>query len=617
MASAARTLACLAFAGTITLAAEPTLELADYRTVATAVTAQVRPTSASGQTGYLGAFVQRDAKGRLAVEAVQPGSPADAAGLKAGDVVTRVGDQPVKTPDAFREWLQARGAGESVKLGVTRDDQPVEVTAVLAATSRPMRLGTQQVVFGAELADGKEGEGAKVERVIPDLPAAKAGLKAGDHIIKLNGDDFSRTGRLADLLYEKKPGDVLTVVVRREDKEVELKVTLAYERTEGGPGGGRGRGGFIRAGGGEPPATPWKKDVFRLAVVPIEFTDIKHSAKVPTKEWEDALFSRDTYRKKSSATGQPVHGSLNDYFAEQSGGAFRIEGKVFEWVAVGKKRADYSQGSGVTNKTAVMVEALDKLAARDTKEAVKGFDGFLFLYAGDRVQTNAGAVYYPHFGSLGWQNNRYFYVLGPEGGPRMASIGVFAKEVARMLGLPDLAAQRRNAGSEGLGVWCALSDTFTNGRPQHLSAWAKEKMGWLKPAVIDPTVKQKLILAPIEDSPKECFKVLVRPDGSEYFLLENRKKKGFDADLPGEGLLIWRVVNDRPILEESHGVEGPTGPTVHLSAVPYPSPASNAFTPDTTPSSVSPVGGGLPVHITDVRRLPDGRVTFHVGYEYR
>jgi hypothetical protein len=110
--------------------------------------------------------------------------------------------------------------------------------------------------------------------------------------------------------------------------------------------------------------------------------------------------------------------------------------------------------------------------------------------------------------------------------------------------------------------------------------------------------------------------VLVRPDGSEYFLLENRRKKGFDQSLPGEGLLIWRVVDDRPILEEAHGVEGPSGPTVHLRAVPFPTPTAHAFTPDTTPSSRSPHGGGLPVHITEIRRLPDGRIGFHIGYEY-
>ncbi|MGH2551607.1 MAG: M6 family metalloprotease domain-containing protein, partial [Thermomicrobiales bacterium] len=154
------------------------------------------------------------------------------------------------------------------------------------------------------------------------------------------------------------------------------------------------------------------------------------------------------------------------------------------------------------------------------------------------------------------------------------------------------------------------------GKPQHFSAWSKEQLRWISPAVIDPTVKQKLILSPIEDSPKQCFKVLARPDGSEYFLLENRRKKGFDMSLPAEGLLIWRVIHNRPILEESHGVEGPSGPRLFLNSVPFPSASNNAFTPYTTPSSRAQMGGGLPVHITNIRRLPDGRVTFYVGYEY-
>ena len=44
--------------------------------------------------------------------------------------------------------------------------------------------------------------------------------------------------------------------------------------------------------------------------------------------------------------------------------------------------------------------------------------------------------------------------------------------------------------------------------------------------------------------------------------IRNRRKTGFDASLPAEGLLIWRVVSGRVILEESHGVEGPSGPRV-------------------------------------------------------
>src|SRR5947209_6061891 len=155
-----------------------------------------------------------------------------------------------------------------------------------------------------------------------------------------------------------------------------------------------------------------------------------------------------------------------------------------------------------------------------------------------------------------------------------------------------------------------------DGKPMHFSAWCKEQMGWLKPTVIDPTNRQKLVLAPIENNPKECYKVLVRPDGSEYLLLENRTARNFDRDLPAEGLLIWRVVDGRPVLEESHGIAGPQGPDRFLGSVPYPSKSNNAFTPYTTPSSKSLKGGGLPVHITNIRRLPDGRVTFYVGYEY-
>jgi len=161
-----------------------------------------------------------------------------------------------------------------------------------------------------------------------------------------------------------------------------------------------------------------------------------------------------------------------------------------------------------------------------------------------------------------------------------------------------------------------MSNENGNGRPQHFSAWCKEQLGWLTPAVLDPAVKQKLILAPVENSTNECFKVLARADGTEYFLLENRRKTGFDRILPGEGLLIWRVVNGKAILEESHGVEGPAGPRVFPTSVPFPSRANNAFTPYTTPSSRALLGGGRPVHITGIHALDDGRIAFHIGYEY-
>lgn len=581
--------ACLTAAALPRLPADP----AGYKTLDQAQTTTVRAQATAA--GYLGVTVERDATGRPVVEAVQPGSPADTAGVKRKDVLTHVGGRPVASPDSFREWVQAHAPGESVKVGLLRDGKDTEVTAKLSATSRPMKLaaggpaGAPRVYVGVTFGEAKEGEGVKVDQVANGSPAETAGLKAGDRVVKVNGTDFSRQEALRDLLSEKKPGDTLTFTVRRGEKETEVKVPLAAATP--------------RFGGGDGTIAPWKKPIMRLAVIGIDFADAKHNAKNTPEALEKLLC-------------KPGSGGLADYLGELSAGAFKLEGKAFPWVEVEKKRGDYVQGSGTSNKTAPLSDALDKLLAREGKDALKDFDALAFVYAGERVQSNRGAVYYPHAGVVTHQMKRHIYLLVPEGGATLSPLNVLVKPAGQLLGLPDLAARPENVGSEGLGVWCAMSDVPRTGKPPHFSAWCKERLGWLKPAVIDPTVKQKLILGPVEGSGKECVKVLVRPDGSEYFLLENRRKTGFDDGLPGEGLLVWRVVNDRPTLEESHGVEGPDGPRVHLPNVPYPSPANTAFTPDTVPSSRSPAGGGLPVHLTNFRRLPDGRVTFQVGFVY-
>jgi M6 family metalloprotease-like protein len=397
---------------------------------------------------------------------------------------------------------------------------------------------------------------------------------------------------------------VVALLVDRAGKQETLSATLAVDPQAEARAAGFNRGGSM-----------WKKELYRLAVIGVEYPDVKHNAKIALKDWEEQLFSTGTYLKKN-ATGQNAYGSLNDYYREQSCGAFRVEGKVFDWVEVSKKRTDYNPGTSSRDKAAYIAEAVDKILARDGKEALKDFDGLFVIYAGDTVQTNRGGLYWPHRSSATVHGQRWPYFIVPEGGSRMTNISVIAHEFGHMLGLPDLYARPENPGSTGLGSWCAMSNQNGGGRPQHFCPWCKEQLGWLKPAVIDPTVKQRLILAPVVGSAKECFKVLVRPDGSEYLLLENRRKTGFDRDLPAEGLLIWRVVRGRVMIEESHGIDGPSGPGVFLSAIPYPSAANDSFTPMTTPSSRSQLGGGLPVHITNIRRMTDGRISFTIGVEY-
>jgi M6 family metalloprotease-like protein len=510
--------------------------------------------------------------------------------------------------DALETRLHAMTPGEAVTLAVLRDGKPLQIAAAVASTSRPLRLSPQRAVMGVTMKDPPEGNGAMVDKVTANMPAARAGLQPGDVVVEMDGVAVPARDSFTDFLSTRAPEETVSLKLRRQGKTEDVRVKLVAD-----PAGDftpRTRGGVI-----QPASRIFKKDVYRLAVIPIEFADVKHNERITPKDWERSLFSRGTYTT-SSPTGQPVFGSVADYYAEQSCGQFRLEGKAFAHVQVEKKRTEYGASTSGPQKTTVLNEALAKIFARDGKDALKGFDGLCFVYAGDRPQINRGHVYWPHKGAVVDNGYRWDYFICPEGGPRMTNISVFTHEFGHMLGLRDLYARPENPGSEGLGAWCMMSNQVANGRPQHMGAWCKEQLGWLAPAVIDPSVKQRLVLSPVAGSKAECFKVLVRPDGSEYFLLENRRKTGWDKDLPGEGLVVWRVVGGHVVLEEAHGVEGPSGPRSFLREVPFPSVANRSFTPYTTPSSRSLMGGGADVHITNIERRPDGRVTFEIGYAY-
>ena len=593
----------------------PNVSVGDFRTPETAITTFIKPYAATkngGPAAYLGVATETAADGKLAVTAVAADSPAARAGVQKGDLLVKAGDQSPASAEALGDWLRTKSPGDKVRLELSSGGKATDVTATLAAVSRPANAVAARNLLGADVSEVKEGQGVQIVQVAAGSPAARARLKEGEVILRLNDEVISGPDKLRALLAERKVNETITLTLLLAEKAVDLKVKLEGDASAAGQGGGGGGGGGgaagydNRGGGGY-----WKKDKYRMAVILIEYPDVKQNPKFGAKAWDAALFSRNEY--KTTPSGQQAYGSMADYYHEQSYGYLKVDGKTFNPIEVSKKRAEYGEGN---NRLALLTEAMEKLLARDGKDALKDFDGICFIYAGGRMNVARGSLYWPHRSSVSFQGKRWPYLICGEGGERFGNISVFCHEFGHMLGLPDLYARPENPGSEGSGIWSAMANQAGNGRPQHFCAWSKEKLGWIQPAVIDPTIPQKLILAPIEDSPKECFKILLRPDGSEYLLLENRRKKGFDASLPAEGLLIWRVIRNRPVLEESHGVEGPAGPRVFLNAVPFPSEANNSFTPFTTPSSRAQLGGGLPVNITNIRRLSDGRISFYIGYEY-
>lgn len=560
------------------------------------------------QAGYVGIHLDPPAAGSnyWKIGGVGIESPAAKAGLKKGDAVIQVGDQPVVDARLVADFLRAQTAGDKLKVIIEREGTRKEVVVVVEATSRPLSSGGPAPTIGITTSEAIEG--VKVDRVQPASPAESGGLKSGDVILKIDNTTINGPEIFSATIASRKVGDQLELIVKRANEELKLKVKTAANN-----GGDGRRGGSGNQRWDERTATTFKREAYRLAIVPIEYPDVKHNPRFALTDWERMLFSTGTY-VGTSPSGQPVYGSMNDFYREQSYGKFRVEGLAFQWVQVSKKRAEYAND---TVRNALLTEALDKLIARDGEKALDGFDGIFFIYAGNRYQTNRGGLYWPHRSNQFYKGKRWSYFICPEGGDVFSTNSVITHEFGHMLGLPDLYARPEAPGSEGLGIWCTMANGHGQaGRPKHMSAWCKEAMGWLKPTVVDPTVPQHVILGPVTSGDHECLKILVRKDGSEYLLLENRYARSFDKDLPAEGLLIWRIVDGRPVLEESHGIAGPDGPNRALTVIPFPSPSNHSFTPFTTPSSRSQKGGGLPVNITNIRRLADGRIAFDLGIEY-
>jgi len=73
---------------------------------------------------------------------------------------------------------------------------------------------------------GEPGKGAKISGTSEGSPAEKAGLKAGDVIVKFAGKTIKGLEDLSYALRDKKPGDEVEVVVVREGKEMVFQATL-------------------------------------------------------------------------------------------------------------------------------------------------------------------------------------------------------------------------------------------------------------------------------------------------------------------------------------------------------------------------------------------------------
>jgi len=222
-----------------------------------------------------------------AVRSVTEGGAAAEAGIEEGDVIVRFDGEAVRSAAQLARLVRETPAGRAVAIEVERGGATRTLSATLAERSdpwphlgghgpflpegdfeielpeppahlgapplpgphvfewkddgerdftmlwgpeRPRRLGVRYMEIGDQLAEYfglNADEGVLVTSVDDDGPAAKAGLRAGDVILELDGKAIRRGRDLREQVSEAEDGEELAIRVQRRGEPLDLTVTLA------------------------------------------------------------------------------------------------------------------------------------------------------------------------------------------------------------------------------------------------------------------------------------------------------------------------------------------------------------------------------------------------------
>jgi Do/DeqQ family serine protease len=158
---------------------------------------------------------------------VEPGSAADRAGIKAGDVVTALGGRPVRGASDLRNRIGLTRAGEDVELTILRNGAERRLRARVerssgapqAATLKPDAGTVMPRLQGAVVRDIAPGmpmygkvQGVVVVEVQPGSPAAARGLRAGDVIVAVNRKPVRNVAEFQAALLAARPVAALDVL---------------------------------------------------------------------------------------------------------------------------------------------------------------------------------------------------------------------------------------------------------------------------------------------------------------------------------------------------------------------------------------------------------------------
>ena len=208
--------------------------------------------------GYLGVNIEKMSLGDkeefgvkfgVLVIKVTKGEAAEKAGIKKYDVIQYFNSEKMRRPDDLVEAVRENKPGTQAKIKLVRDGKDKELTVTLGEVkfkshsfkwkdkdgkkflfvSGRAFLGVHLQNLNKDLAEYfgvKEDGGVLILKVSADTPAEKAGLKAGDVIVKFNDKNISNSKDVTKILADLKKGDKADIQIIRHKKKKTVKAEI-------------------------------------------------------------------------------------------------------------------------------------------------------------------------------------------------------------------------------------------------------------------------------------------------------------------------------------------------------------------------------------------------------
>ena len=303
-------------------------------------------------------------------------------------------------------------------------------------------------------------------------------------------------------------------------------------------------------------------------VILMQFADYEFVLDDPQKKFYDCF-------NKEGFSDYGMAGSVTDYFKAQSYGQFELDFDVVGPFTAKHSMVYYGAPDPDKNSDDSHVPQLVKEACEFADSLVdyndydwdgdKQLDQVFVIYAGySEAQGASENTIWPHEWSLAGESLRLTcdgvkintYACGSElSGTEtntkieMAGIGTACHEFSHCLGLPDF-YDTGDGTNYGMGTWDVMCQGAYNGGygsvPSAFTSYERMFAGWLTPTELSGDMTRISGMKALTDAP-EAYILYNEANRNEYYLLENRQLKGFDAAQYGHGLLVLHVDYDEGV----------------------------------------------------------------------